>query len=135
MGAAVGVGRRVVEERFLGEAPVARRRPASKWLGLEGGDPGGFARGDVLARKVAAVGCGRDGVHAERLLGQDGGGRKLTQVAAQVSDLLFDDELVLGIYGHLRVVADAHLGVGGHGAAVWVGERHLGSRRCAPYER
>ena len=57
-------------------------------------------------------------------------GAKLPQVTAQVGDLLFDDELVPGIDGHLPVVAHADLGVRRHRAAVGIGQGDLALARA-----
>ena len=48
-----------------------------------------------------------------------------THVVAGVGDVLFDDQAVLRIDCHLRVVADGYLAMGDHRARIGIGKRDL----------
>lgn len=83
-----------------------RLRTRSQRLRQDDGDAGVFIRRYLFPVEVAAV-CDRfEYVHSKRLFGLRGHPRKLRAVAADVRDVVRNDQMVLGIDGGLDVVAD-----------------------------
>jgi hypothetical protein len=77
---------------------------------------------DVLDFEVAAIGDDVDRLDVQNLAGRFCGLRQETHVDDLVGHRLFDDQFVFRVDGDLYVVADSDLGVGGHGAAVGIGQ-------------
>src|SRR4030066_1907009 len=100
--------------------------------GVGFGDVGGDARFeagfDLLAVVIAHIGEHIEAVHAERLLGAQGHHAEQALFGDRVGQLVVDDELVLGIDGHLEVIADIGdpAAADGHAAALGIGEGDLG---------
>ena len=94
-------------------------------MGTYGNAAGLLAGLDVLGLEVAAVGDDVDGLDVQNLAGRFCGLRQKPHVDDLVGHRLLDDQLVLGVDGDLDVVADADLGMRGHGAAVGIGQRDL----------
>src|SRR3984957_14824036 len=80
---------------------------------------------DVLDFEVAAIGDDIDRLDAQDLTGRLRGLRQQAHVHDLVGHRLLDDQLVLRVDRHLNVIPDGDLGVGGHGAAVGIGQRDL----------
>lgn len=122
--AVIGVGCWIVAKPLFGKEAVADV-DAPVRAGNVRRDAGGFARLDIFALVVAHVGNRIDLLDAEQFLCSTGGGRQQAHVVARVRDVLLDDEAVLSIDCHLRVVADGHLAMGDHRARIGVGKRDL----------
>ena len=120
----IGVGCRIVGEALLGKAAVGNRA-ASLGPGDIGRDAARFAGLDVFALVVAHVRHGIDALDVECLSRGPGGVRQQAHVGGSVGDVLFDDQLVLRIDRHLRVVADRGLLARDHRARIGVGQRNL----------
>ena len=75
--------------------------------------------------EVAAIGDDVDRLDAQDLAGRFCGLRQEAHVDDLVGHRLLDDQLVLRVDGDLDVVANADLGMRGHGAAVGIGQRDL----------
>jgi hypothetical protein len=65
-----------------------------------------FAREDLVAVEVAAVGQGGDLLAARGLLCLERHGRKLVAVVSLIGHLVGHDQMVLGVDGDLYIVAD-----------------------------
>ena len=89
------------------------------------GVPAGLLAGlDVLdLENVAAVGGGW--IVSTSRIWRAGSAVCVDHVHDLVGHRLLDDQLVLGVDRDLNVVADAGLGMRGHGAAVGIGQRDL----------
>src|ERR1700675_4417058 len=83
---------------------------------------GSFTSSDILALIVAAVSDYFDLFGSQYFFGGRSRWCQQSEVCASVGHLLLNNELVLGIDGHLRVVTDTHLWIHGHRAAVWIGQ-------------
>src|SRR5437879_386196 len=96
-------------------------------LGTIGATPRTFAREDLVAVEVAAVGHGGDLVAARGLLCLERHGRKLLAVVPLISHLVRHDQMVLRVDGDLHVVADrgSAFATGCHRSGVGIGQRDL----------
>jgi len=120
-----------VEDKVMTREEAALGCAGGVRLGDAGQHPGSLAGQHLLAVEVAAVGQGRD------LLAARGGLRlqphrlQLGSVMAQVGHLVRYDQVVLGVYGGLHIVADHARApsAGRHGARIRIGQRDLLVRR------
>ena len=122
----IDIIRGVIDKVLLAEAPLGFGAGRLR-LRQRHGDAGIGAGLDLTAFVVAAVGDGLERLGAQflpRLAGDIG---KLAPVGSDIGDLMDDDEMVLGIDGRLRVVADnaGVLAAGCHRARIRVGQRDL----------
>ena len=126
-GASIAVLPRVVAEVFLGEETQGAV-DRGEGLGDEGLDPGLGAGFDLLGVVIPHVGHRFQSLDSQKVLGPLGHRAEVGAVGWVVGDFMVEDELVLGVDGHLDVIGDvgAMAFSGGHGAAVWVGEGDLG---------
>ena len=96
-------------------------------LGMQGRTAGALAGQHLVAVVIAAVGQHREFLASgriQRLLPHRG---QLRPVAADIGDLVRDDQMVLGIDGHLNIVADdaGALAAGRHRPGVGIGQGNL----------
>ena len=94
-------------------------------LGTTGVTPVPFAREDLVAVEVAAVGQGGDLLAARGLLCLERHGRKLMAVVPLIGHLLGHDQMVLGVDDDLYIVADGSgaFAAGRHRTGVRIGQR------------
>ena len=104
-GAAIDILLGQVSEVVLAELAL-RLHAGCCGLGQRHGDAGIVARLDLLAAVVAAIGNGLELVDAENGLGLHGHVGKLCPIRAAIRHLVRNDEMVLGVYRDLHVVAD-----------------------------
>ncbi len=114
----------IIGELVLGEAPRGDGRTAL-WPRDVGNDTNLLTSSDVLAFVIAFISYGIDPLDAEQLPRVASCLRQQAEIATGIADMLLDDQLVLRIHGHLRVVAHADLGAGRHSARIGVGKRNL----------
>ncbi len=122
--AAVEVSCWIIEEFVLGEATLADSSAALR-TGDVRRDTDSLAGCDILALIVSHVGHRIDPLDTEQFSGRTRSLRQQTKVAAGVSNMLLDDQLVLGIDGNLRVLADTNFWMGRHSARIGVRQRYL----------
>jgi hypothetical protein len=116
----ISVAPRVVAKLVLAEEALADRGAALRSGNVRNATD--FLTGlDVLGLEVAAVGDDVDRLDVQNLAGRFCGLRQQAHVDDLVGHRLLDDQLVLRVDGDLDVVANAYLGMRGHGAAVGIG--------------
>ena len=96
-------------------------------LGMTGQNAGALAGQHLVAVVIAAVGQHRDLLASGRVSRLAAHRGQLGPVAADIGDLVRDDQMVLGIDGDLHVVADdaGALAAGRHRAGVGIGQGDL----------
>ena len=83
---------------------------------------GSFTSSDILALVVAAVSDHFNLLDFQYFLGARSRWGQQSEVTTSVGHFMLNNELVLGINGHLCIVTDTHLWIQGHCAAVWIGQ-------------
>ena len=82
---------------------------------------------NLFAVELTAVGDGIELLHAQRRLGLVGHMGELRSVSPVVGYLMHNDQMMVGLDGNLKVVADdaGTAAAGGHRAGIGIGQRYL----------
>src|SRR5271165_5202862 len=111
----------IVMELFLAKESLSHGKAALRTRDVSF-DTGSFTSSDILALVVTAVSDYFDLLDFQDFFGSRSRWRQQSEIGASIGHFLLNDELVLGIDGHLRIVTDTNFWIQGHRAAVWIGQ-------------